>query len=105
VTPEGLLVKSAETGQIREIDSASKGKHRLKQLLQEAALPNPNLAVVNVSHLPENGGYHRREKRLWEHRPSGLVRLVTNQTLRPIAFSCKSGPNLHGVLSVTQVVC
>jgi len=24
--------------------------------------------------------------------------LVTNQTLRPIAFSCKSAPYLHGVL-------
>ena len=58
---ERLLVKSAEAGQIREVDPASKGKHRLKQLVQKLALPKANGAVVNVSHFPENSGHHRRE--------------------------------------------
>ena len=59
--PVGLFVKPAEAGQIREIDTSAQRKHRLEQLPQEAALPSPNTAVVNVAHLPEDGGYHRRE--------------------------------------------
>lgn len=88
MAPESLLVEGAETGQVREIDTSPQREHCFEQLPQKLALPEADLAVVNVSHLPEYGGHHRREKWLWEHRPWGSVRLVTNLALRPIAFSC-----------------
>ena len=68
MAPEGLLMKGAEAGQVREIDSPPQREHCLEQLPQELALPEANLAVVNVGHFPEHGGHHRREKRLWKHR-------------------------------------
>jgi hypothetical protein len=68
MAPERLLVERAEAGQVCEIDPAPQRKHRPKQFLQKLALPKANPTVVNVGHLPENSGYHRREKRLWKHR-------------------------------------
>ena len=59
-----LLMELAEAGQIREVDPAPKSEDRFKQPLQELALPKADLAVVSLSHLSENGSYHRREKRL-----------------------------------------
>ena len=85
-------------GQVCETHPTPQRKHCLKQLPQKAALPDVDLAVVNVGHFPEYGGYHRRKQRLWKHRSWVGIRLVTNWTLRPIAFSCKSAPYLHGVL-------
>jgi hypothetical protein len=31
--------------------------------------------------------------------------LVANQSLRSIAFSCKSAPYLHGVLEPQKIIC
>jgi hypothetical protein len=61
MAPEGLLVELAEAGQVRKVDPAAQRKYRPEQLPHKTALPKANLAVVNVSHLPENGGHHRRE--------------------------------------------
>ena len=69
IPSERLFVKGAEAGQIREVGPAPKSKHCLKQLPQKLALPKANGAIVNVGHLPEHNGYHRRDKRLWEHGP------------------------------------
>ena len=69
VAPEGLLVKSAEASKVREIDPSAQREHRFEQLPQKLALPETNLAIANVSHFPEHGGHHRREKRLSKLRP------------------------------------
>ena len=68
MAPERLLVEGAEAGQVCEIDPSPQSKHRPEQFLQKLALPESNLAVVNVGHLSEDGGHHRRKKRLWKHR-------------------------------------
>ena len=80
----GLFVKPAEAGQIREIDTPAQRKHRLEQVPKKAALPSPDLAVVNVGHFPENGGDHRREKRLSESWAVGIY-----------SFGCESEPTVH----------
>ena len=69
MAPEGLLVELAEAGQVRKVDPAAQRKHYLEQLSEKATLPRADLTVVNVSRLPEHGGHHRREKRLWKHGP------------------------------------
>jgi len=61
MAPKCLFVEEAEAGQVREIGSTPQRKYRPEQLPHKTALPKANLAVVNVSHLPENGGHHRRE--------------------------------------------
>jgi hypothetical protein len=68
---ERLLVEEAEASQIRETGPTSQREDRLEQFLQKLALPEADLVVVNVSHLSEDGGHHRREKRLSGLRPWG----------------------------------
>ena len=52
------------TGRTEGLNSILKA---VKDLLHRGkAVSNP---VVTVIHLPEAGGYHRREKQLWEQRP------------------------------------
>ena len=89
VAAEGVLVKRAEAGQVREGGPAPVREEHVEEFREEVLLALANGGVVNEAHLYEDEAEHGLNEGLCEHRSRGRVGGTTE--LRPIAFACNLG--------------
>lgn len=90
MVPEGLLAGEAEASQVRE------SGHRLNSFRRRRCCKAPTRQLKCQSF---TGTWWTQQAQTRLGKQKGFVRLVANQTLRAIAFSCKSASHLLGVLN------